>query len=80
MKPSGSYVKIICSFDAHPTPNVTWTKEGKPITRTMGEVHYKKWSVQMEDVIPEDSGLYKCEVCNIYGCVDYTTKLIIQGK
>ncbi|XP_037920343.1 fibroblast growth factor receptor homolog 1-like isoform X1 [Hermetia illucens] len=80
VKPSGSYVKIICSFDAHPTPNVTWTKEGKPITRTMGEVHYKKWSVQMEDVIPEDSGLYKCEVCNIYGCVDYTTKLIIQDR
>lgn len=34
----------------------------------------------MEDAIPEDSGLYKCEVCNIHGCISHATKLIIQDR
>lgn len=79
-KPSGSFIKLNCAVYGVPTPNITWTKNEKPISRSMGKVVYKKWGIQMEDSIPEDSGNYTCRVCNIHGCAEHTTRLYIQDR
>ncbi|XP_055852756.1 fibroblast growth factor receptor homolog 1-like isoform X2 [Episyrphus balteatus] len=79
-KPSGSFIKLNCAVYGVPTPNITWTKNEKPISRSMGKVVYKKWGIQMEDSIPEDSGNYTCLVCNIHGCTEHTTRLYIQDR
>lgn len=80
VKPSGSFVKINCAATGFPTPNITWTKNDKPIARYMGNVNYKKWAMSMEDAIPDDSGIYKCKVCNINSCIERSTKIIIQER
>ncbi|XP_055901915.1 fibroblast growth factor receptor homolog 1-like isoform X2 [Eupeodes corollae] len=79
-KPSGSFIKLNCAVYGVPTPNITWTKNEQPISRNMGKVVYKKWGIQMEDSIPEDSGNYTCLVCNVHGCIEHTTKLFIQDR
>lgn len=79
-KPSGNMVHLKCPAVGNPMPNITWTKDGAPILRSMGEVTYRKWAIILEDLVPKDSGHYTCFVCNIYGCVNYTTRLDVTGK
>ncbi|XP_055371143.1 fibroblast growth factor receptor homolog 1-like isoform X2 [Condylostylus longicornis] len=80
IKPSGSTVIIKCQITDTKDANITWTKDGGQIDRKMGRANYKKWSVSMEDGIPEDSGNYKCTVCNLAGCIERTTKVQIQDR
>lgn len=64
----------------NPTPNITWTKDGSPISRSMGQVTYRKWGIILEDLVPKDSGQYTCTLCNIHGCINFTAKLDVKGK
>lgn len=64
----------------NPSPNITWYRDNNVPQRKLGAVHYRQWSITLEDVIPSDSGNYTCVVCNVYGCINYTFKVIIQGK
>lgn len=61
-------------------PNITWTKDGEPIRRSMGEVKVRQWAIILEDLVTKDSGYYTCVVCNEYGCINFTTKLDVKGK
>ncbi|XP_067615795.1 fibroblast growth factor receptor homolog 1 [Eurosta solidaginis] len=79
-KPSGSYVQLACPAIGHPEPNITWTRNDTKIYRHMGRVKKSKWAINMEDLVPEDSGVYKCKVCNYLGCIEHATKLIISDR
>jgi hypothetical protein len=80
-KPSGNMVHLKCNAAGNPHPNITWTKNGEsPISRSMGQVVYKKWAIVLEDLVPKDSGAYDCKVCNNLGCTNYTTKLEVLGE
>ncbi|XP_054732284.1 fibroblast growth factor receptor homolog 1 [Anastrepha obliqua] len=84
-KPAGSTIQLLCPANGNPMPNVTWTrstgdKNFTEIMRHIGKVTYKKWSMQMDEVIAEDSGVYKCTVCNKLGCIDHSTKLTIMDR
>lgn len=82
-----SHLILICIYlfpflfwqSGTPEPNITWTKDGAEIIRRNGQVRYNKWSIVLVDLVPSDSGLYKCKVCNIHECIDYTTRLEVQG-
>jgi hypothetical protein len=80
VKPSGNMIKMKCPAKGDPEPTVEWTKDGKPIDRTMGQVQSGKWSFSLEDLIPSDSGSYTCKICNIHGCINFTSKLEVNGK
>lgn len=73
-------VKLKCAAKGTPEPKVVWTKDGEPIDRKMGKVNNARWSITLEDLIPDDSGLYMCNVCNIHGCINYTTKVEVNGE
>ncbi|XP_059612426.1 fibroblast growth factor receptor homolog 1-like [Phlebotomus argentipes] len=77
-RPSGNMVKLKCNAAGNPDPNITWTKNGKPIQRKYGQVIYNKRSITLEDLILEDAGNYTCNVCNSLGCINHTIALIIQ--
>lgn len=62
-----------------PEPTIEWTKDGEKINRRIGEVHYRKWAIILEDLVPADSGHYTCRVCNIHKCISYTTRLEVKG-
>ncbi|XP_050334884.1 fibroblast growth factor receptor homolog 1 [Bactrocera neohumeralis] len=84
-KPAGSTIQLLCPAIGNPLPNITWTRRAgdanfTEIMRHIGKVTYKKWSMQMDEVIAEDSGVYKCTVCNNLGCIEHTTKLTIMDR
>lgn len=79
-KPSGNMVRLMCPAQGDPKPTIKWTKDNESvIVRKMGTIILHKWSITIEDLVPSDSGAYKCEVCNIHGCIDFNTKLFVQG-
>ncbi|XP_035897026.1 fibroblast growth factor receptor homolog 1-like isoform X2 [Anopheles stephensi] len=79
-KPSGNMVRLRCPADGYPKPNITWTKDGREIERTMGQVKKVNWAIVLEDLVPQDSGNYTCTVCNRVGCVHFSTKLEVKDR
>jgi Immunoglobulin I-set domain len=80
LKPSGNMIKMKCPAKGNPDPKWEWTKNGTPIERKLGQVLYQKMAITLEDLIPADNGLYTCKICNIYGCINFTSKLEVSGK
>ncbi|XP_011193707.1 fibroblast growth factor receptor homolog 1 [Zeugodacus cucurbitae] len=84
-KPAGSTIQLACPAIGNPLPNITWTRSAgdanfTEIMRHIGKVTYKKWLMQMDEVIAEDSGVYKCTLCNNLGCIEHSTKLTIMDR
>ncbi|XP_053671028.1 fibroblast growth factor receptor homolog 1-like [Anopheles nili] len=79
-KPSGNMVRLRCPADGYPKPNITWTKDGQEIVRAMGHAKKVNWAIVLEDLVPQDSGLYNCKVCNRVGCVNFTSKLEVNDR
>ncbi|XP_073838880.1 breathless [Musca autumnalis] len=79
-KPSGSSLQLLCPATGNPTPNITWTLNDTAIERHIGKVTYKKWSIQMDDAITKDSGVYKCKICNVHGCIEHSIKITIFDR
>lgn len=80
-RPSGNMVRLKCPAKGNPQPNITWTKDDKPISRSMGDVkksgHY---GIYLEDLVPKDSGSYTCKLCNTHGCIQFTSRVVVNGK
>ncbi|CAH1393820.1 unnamed protein product [Nezara viridula] len=79
-KPAGNTLRLKCPAEGNPAPNITWTRDGMTPKRNLGSVQYRQWSITLEDVIPSDSGNYTCIVCNLYGCIDFSFKVLIQER
>lgn len=82
-KPSGNTIKLFCiAVSTKDMGNITvnWTVNDTKIERKMGTVTHKKYSIELPDALPEDSGMYKCKMCTICKCVEHKTKVIIQGE
>lgn len=80
-RPMGNMVTVKCPAAGVPEPNITWTKDGLPIERKLGQqVIYRKWGIVLEDIIMDDTGNYTCLVCNNGGCQNFTFEVFVQGK
>lgn len=77
---SGSFIRLTCLANGYPTPNITWTRNGKEIERLIGKVSYEKWSLEMDDIISQDSGVYQCNVCNHLGCIQHATDVKVMDR
>lgn len=73
-------VRLKCPAKGNPKPEITWTKDDKPISRSMGDVKNRNYGILLEDLVPKDSGKYTCNVCNTHGCIHYTIRLDVNGK
>ena len=73
---AGSGLSLSCT--AYGNPNITWFKNEHPLMADAGE-HYKlkKWSLVMDKLLIQDSGSYKCRLCNSVGCIEHTTRLTV---
>ena len=59
-------------------PQVTWTKDGKPLTSNdIMEVKYKNGvaSLTVEEIYPEDAGRYACKATNAKGAVETSSRV-----
>ncbi|CAO1419888.1 unnamed protein product [Diamesa hyperborea] len=80
VKPSGNMVKMRCAAKGNPEPSIKWTRNGTEIVRKLGQVQYTKFGITLEDLVPSDSGIYMCEVCNTQGCINFSTKLEVKDR
>ncbi|XP_076295866.1 fibroblast growth factor receptor homolog 1 isoform X3 [Lasioglossum baleicum] len=76
-KPAGNMLRLRCPSFGNPVPNITWYKNNDIPKRTLGVFTITKWTIKLEDLVPEDSGNYTCVVCNILGCINRTWKVEI---
>jgi hypothetical protein len=72
IKPAGHMLNLKCQAGGHPTPNITWYKNGSLPKRQLGEIRYQHWALILKDVVTDDTGNYTCIVCNELGCINYT--------
>ena len=81
--PVGNSVKLDCSADGYPKPEVAWYKNGKPFTKRRGGSLYLDWKsyvVALKDVVPSDTGTYSCNVSNHLGWINQSYYLNVHGK
>lgn len=76
-RPAGNMVTLRCKGEGNPTPNITWWKNGKNPERDLGTIKYSNWQIILEDLVVRDNANYTCKLCNVVGCVQHSTKLII---
>ena len=61
--PLGTNYTLTCNASGDPTPNITWTKEGK----TEAQFNVSGHKLDLVDIKVEDVGSYKCTADNGYG-------------
>lgn len=64
----------------NPSPNITWYKDGRILVERGGNATGKDRRMKRDNCSLEDSGNYTCNVCNKYGCVNFTYYVEIIGK
>ncbi|KAK2575290.1 hypothetical protein KPH14_008141 [Odynerus spinipes] len=77
VKPAGNMLRLKCPSVGNPRPNITWLKNNDEPRRSLGTMIKTKWTLRLEDLVPDDSGNYTCIVCNYLGCINHTFKVDI---
>ncbi|KAF7201809.1 fibroblast growth factor receptor-like 1 [Nothobranchius furzeri] len=78
--PVGSTVRLKCSANGNPRPDIAWLKDDRPLTeQEVGEGRKKRWTLSLKNVMPDHSGRYTCRVSNRAGEINATYKVeVIQ--
>lgn len=64
-------------------PQITWSKNGKAISSSeIMDLKYKNGvaTLTINEVFPEDEGVYTCTATNSIGSTETSSKLTIQRK
>lgn len=66
-----------------PTPLVTWYHNNQPVKESKDTTIYQDTEgvckLAINEVFPEDEGLYTCEAVNAVGEASCTASLIVEG-
>lgn len=79
----GETLTLACSVSGDPEPQVTWSKNGKQITSSeIMDLKYKNGmaTLTINEVFPEDEGVYACTATNSIGSIETKCKLTIKRK
>lgn len=80
-RPSGSSLTFNCQAQGNPDPNITWYRNGSDKwERNYGTFRTGRWQLNMEDLVPEDSGQYECRICNELGCIQNLMYLTVTDR
>lgn len=80
-RPSGSSLLLNCAAQGNPDPNITWYRNGSADwDRSFGTFRTTRWQLSMDDLVPEDSGLYECRICNELGCAEHMMYLTVTDR
>ncbi|XP_028293822.1 fibroblast growth factor receptor-like 1 [Gouania willdenowi] len=79
-RPVGSSVRLKCTANGNPRPDIVWLKDDRPLTeQEVGKGRQKKWTLSLRNLMPEHSGKYTCRVSNRAGEINATYKVeVIQ--
>lgn len=80
---AGEYAQISCNITATPPPVILWYyPNGTEISKNnnkMGIINMKSGStLKIRDLVPEDSGFYKCEGENFMGKVESEISVVVE--
>lgn len=76
----GSRLELRVQVKGDPDPQVSWSKDGKPVASSeIMEVKYKNGvaTVIIAEVFPEDGGRYTCKATNTKGSVETSSRVTI---
>lgn len=80
-KSSGSNLYLKCKAAGQLELNITWYRNDEKLDdKDFENIKYTRWSLVIENAQIEDSGNYKCVICNNLGCIDHLFKVEITGK
>lgn len=77
----GEALKLTCIVQGDPDPNVTWLKNGELLSSSdILDLKYRNGTatLSINEVYPEDEGLYTCKAKNSLGETETTCRLTVQ--
>lgn len=77
----GDQLLLTCAVEGDPEPQITWSKNGKAISSSeIMDLKYKNGvaTLTINEVFPEDEGVFTCTATNSIGSVDTKCKLTIK--
>jgi len=77
----GSSVRLVCDVGGNPTPEITWSKNGAPISDT--DPHYLvdgTIGVQVLSVDRHDTATYTCTAVNVAGIREKRINLFVHSQ
>ncbi|XP_067843475.1 vascular endothelial growth factor receptor 2 isoform X2 [Heptranchias perlo] len=75
-----SSIEMKCDVDGAPSPLITWYKNDKQILEMSGIVLGElNRTLTIQRLKKEDEGMYKCEACNMQGCVETYAAVAVEG-
>lgn len=79
----GESLTLSCNVTGDPEPQVTWTKNNKPLSSSeVVDLKYKNGvaTLRINEVYPEDEGEYVCKATNSIGTSDTRCRLTVKRK
>lgn len=79
----GEKLALSCSVNGDPEPQISWTKNGQKISSSeIMELKYKNGvaSLTINEVFPEDDGVYVCIATNSIGSTETKSKVTIKSE
>uniref|UniRef100_A0A8C1I809 Protogenin n=1 Tax=Cyprinus carpio TaxID=7962 RepID=A0A8C1I809_CYPCA len=75
-RPRAGTARFACVAEGFPTPQITWLKNGEPV-HSNGRVKMYNSKLVINQIIPEDDGIYQCQAENEQGSVLAMARLIV---
>ncbi|XP_076821519.1 myosin light chain kinase, smooth muscle-like isoform X3 [Clavelina lepadiformis] len=80
----GQDLRLECDVTGTPEPKITWDMDGHKLDPQDGDVRvsYKRGvaTLALDDVMPEDTGVYRCVAENSGGKVQCTCRVEVKGE
>ncbi|XP_016308038.1 protogenin A [Sinocyclocheilus anshuiensis] len=75
-RPRAGTARLACVAEGFPTPQITWLKNGEPV-HSNGRIKMYNSKLVINQIIPEDDGIYQCQAENEQGSVLAMARLIV---
>ncbi|XP_073706347.1 protogenin A [Garra rufa] len=75
-RPRAGTARFVCVAEGFPTPQITWLKNGEPV-HSNGRIKMYNSKLVINQIIPEDDGIYQCQAENEQGSVLAMARLIV---
>ncbi|KAM9037358.1 myelin-associated glycoprotein isoform 2-T4 [Sarcophilus harrisii] len=70
----GSQVSLLCGADSNPTALLTWMRDGAVLREAVA----RSLALELEDLTPQEDGIYACLAENAYGQDNHTVGLSVM--
>lgn len=77
----GDRIELRCFASANPSPTITWSRKGIPISDDTPRMHaYDDGTLIIDDVENDDAGHYICKASNAAGDTEKVVRLTVISK